>query len=120
MPVAGGIEQSFRRRIAPLREVTRRRLLLAAAEPTGAPALLRRAARQLGIGAEDAASAEADGLLTMGARVTFRHPLVRSAVYRSASPQDRREVHRSLAEATDPGTDPDRRAWHRAPAAPRS
>jgi DNA-binding CsgD family transcriptional regulator len=117
LPVAGRIEQSYLRRIAPLPEPTRRLLLLAAAEPTGDPALLWRAARRLGIGAEDAAPAEADGLLTMGAQVTFRHPLVRSAVYQAAPTGDRRRVHRAIAEATDPGTDPDRRAWHRAQAA---
>ena len=116
--LSGRIEESFLRRIAPLPEMTRRLLLLAAAEPTGDPALLWRAAGGLGISADAAAPAEADGLLTVAGRVTFCHPLVRSALYRSASPQERREVHRVLAEATDPGTDPDRRAWHLAQAAP--
>jgi len=119
LPLAGRIEQSFARRLAPLPEMTRRLLLLAAAEPTGDPVLLWRAAENLGISAEDAAApAEADGLLTVGARVTFRHPLVRSAVYQAAPTADRRRAHRAIAEATDPGTDPDRRAWHRAQAAP--
>jgi AAA ATPase domain len=117
-PVAGRIQQGYLRRTAPLPEVTRRLLLLAAAEPTGDPALLSRAAGNLGISAEDAAApAEADGLLTVGARVTFRHPLVRSAVYQAAPAGDRRRAHQAIAEATDPGTDPDRRAWHRAQAA---
>jgi DNA-binding CsgD family transcriptional regulator len=117
LPLAGRIEQSFLRRIAPLPEMTRRLLLLAAAEPTGDPALLWRAAGGLGISAEDAAApAEADGLLTVGAQVTFRHPLVRSAIYQAAPVADRRRAHRAIAEATDPGTDPDRRAWHRAQA----
>ncbi len=117
-PVAGRIEQSFVRRIAPLPATTRLLLLLAAAEPVGDPALLWRAAGGLGISAEAAAApAEADGLLTVGARVTFRHPLVRSAVYQAAPAADRRHAHRALAEATDPGTDPDRRAWHQAQAA---
>jgi DNA-binding CsgD family transcriptional regulator len=116
-PLSSRLEDGFRRRIAPLPATTRQLLLLAAAEPTGDPALLWQAAGGLGISAGAAAPAEADGLLTVGARVTFRHPLIRSAVYRSASPQDRQEVHRALAEATDPGTDPDRRAWHRAQAA---
>src|SRR5205807_1238757 len=68
------------------------------------------------IGVEAADAAESEGLLELGGRVTFRHPLVRSAIYRSASPQERRQVHGALAEATDPELDPDRRAWHRAQA----
>ena len=54
------------------------------------------------------------GLLKIGARVEFAHPLVRSAAYRAAAAEDRQRVHRALAEATDPEADPDRRAWHRA------
>jgi DNA-binding CsgD family transcriptional regulator len=117
LPVADRIEQSFVRRIAPLPEVTQRLLLLAAAEPVGDPALLWRAAAGLGINADAGAPAEADGLLTVADRVTFRHPLVRSAIYRAAPAADRRRAHRAIAEATDPGTDPDHRAWHRAQAA---
>jgi DNA-binding CsgD family transcriptional regulator len=117
LPVTGKIEQSFLRRIAPLPEETQRLLLLAAAEPLGDPALLWLAAGRLGIGADAAAPAEEEGLLTVGARVTFRHPLVRSAVYQAAPAADRRHAHHAIAEATDPGTDPDRRAWHRAQAA---
>ncbi len=79
--------------------------------------LLWRAAERLGIGADAAMPAEAAGLIELGARVRFRHPLVRSAVYRTAGLLDRQEVHRALAEATDPDADPDRRAWHRAQAA---
>jgi DNA-binding CsgD family transcriptional regulator len=114
LTLAGRIEQSFQRRIAPLPEMTRRLLLLAAAEPVGDPALLWRAARHLSISADAAGPAEADGLLTVAARVTFRHPLVRSAVYQAAPAADRRRAHHAIAEATDPGTDPDRQAWHRA------
>jgi len=111
------IEQSFRRRLTPLPAVTQRLLLLAAAEPMGDPVLLWRAAAHLGIGVDAAGPAEADGLLTVATRVTFRHPLVRSAVYQAAPADARRRAHQVLAEATDPGTDPDRRAWHRAQAA---
>jgi DNA-binding CsgD family transcriptional regulator len=118
LPLTGRIEQSFLRQIAPLPEMTRRLLLLAAAEPVGDPALLWRAATRLGIGVEAAAAAESGGLLELDAQVIFRHPLVRSAIYRSALPQERRDVHRALAEATDPQLDPDRRAWHLAQAAP--
>ncbi len=116
-PLSGRPEDIFRQRLAPLPAATRWLLLLAAAEPTGDPALLWRAAGNLGISADAAVPAEADGLLTVGARVIFRHPLVRSAVYQAAPAADRRRAHRALAEATDPGTDPDRRAWHRAQAA---
>ena len=117
LALAGRIEQSFLRRIAQLPELTQRVMLVAAAEPLGDPALLWRAAGRLGIGADAAAAAEADGLLTVGRRVIFRHPLVRSAVYQAAPAGERRIAHRALAEATDAGTDPDRRAWHRAQAA---
>jgi DNA-binding CsgD family transcriptional regulator len=112
------IEDSFRRRLAPLPAATRMLLLVAAAEPVGEPVLVWRAARRLGIEVEAADAAETAGLCEFGARVRFRHPLVRSAVYRAASPEDRRSVHGALAQATDPDVDPDRRAWHRAQAAP--
>ena len=92
-------------------------MLVAAADPTGDPALVWRAAGRLGIGIQAAAPAAEAGLVEFGARVRFRHPLVRSAAYRSASAQDRQDVHRALAEATDPAADPDRRAWHLAQAA---
>src|SRR5215470_7301040 len=121
VPVAPGLpgrlEDSFRRRLRGLPQASRRLLLVAAAEPTGDPVLVWRAAGRLGIGMDAAAPAQASGLLTIGARVTFRHPLVRSAAYRAASPEDRRAAHRALAGATDPQADPDRRAWHRAQAA---
>jgi DNA-binding CsgD family transcriptional regulator len=113
-PLARHIEQSFRRRLDVLPAETRQLLLVAAAEPVGEPAMLWRAAGRLGVGAEAAAPASEAGLLDVGARVRFRHPLVRSAVYRAASAQDRQRAHRVLAEATDPDVDPDRRAWHRA------
>ncbi|MCW3043807.1 MAG: ATP-dependent transcriptional regulator, MalT-like, LuxR family [Actinobacteria bacterium] len=114
--LSGRIEESFQRRLAPLPAETRRLLLLAAAEPVGDPTLVWRAAGRLGIGVEAADAAESEGLVDFGARVTFRHPLVRSAIYRAASPQDRRDAHRALADVTDPQVDPDRRAWHLAQA----
>jgi DNA-binding CsgD family transcriptional regulator len=108
--LSGRIEDSFQRRFAGLSAQTRRLLLVAAAEPVGDPVLLWRVAGRLGIGAE--AAADTDGLLTIGTRATFRHPLVRSAIYRAALPEDRQAAHRALADATDPAVDPDRRAWH--------
>ncbi len=115
--LSGSIESSFRRRSDALPAETRRLLLLAAAEPAGDPVLVWRAAERLGIGATAARPAAEAGLMEFGARVRFRHPLVRSAAYRSASAEQRREVHHALAEATDPMLDPDRRVWHRAQAA---
>ncbi len=114
--LSGQIEDSFRRRFARLPSETRRLLLVAAAEPVGDPVLVWRAAGLLGIGVQ--AASDTDGLLAIRARVTFRHPLVRSAVYRAASPEHRQAVHRALADATDPEVDPDRRAWHLAQATP--
>ena len=108
------IEQSFRERLAPLPPSTRLLLLVAAAEPLGDPVLVWRAAAELGIGPDAAAPAAAAGLVDFGAQVRFDHPLVRSAVKRAAAPEQRRRVHRALAQATDADIDPDRRAWHRA------
>jgi DNA-binding CsgD family transcriptional regulator len=116
-PLASRIEQSFWRQLRSLPTETQRLLLTAAAEPVGDATLLWHAAQRLGIGAGDAAPAEAAGLIELGARVRFRHPLVRAAAYRAAAPPDRRQVHRALAETIDPDADPDRRAWHRAHAA---
>ena len=110
------IEDNFRRRLEVLPAATQRLMLVAAAKPAGEPALVWRAAERLAIGAEAAWPAADAGLLTIGERVIFRHPLVRSAVYRAAPPADRRAAHQALADATDPRADPDRRAWHRAQA----
>jgi DNA-binding CsgD family transcriptional regulator len=118
IPLSGRIEASFQRRLDALPADTRRLLQLAAADPVGDPVLLWRAAQRLAIGNQAAGPAAEAGLLEIGARVLFRHPLVRSVAYRSASLQDRQGLHRALAEATDPRLDPDRRAWHRAQAAP--
>jgi len=114
----GRIEDSFRRRLEALPDETRRLLVVAAAEPAGDPLLVWEAAERLGIGAGSAAPAAKAGLVEVGARVRFCHPLARSAVYRAASPEDLRNAHRALAEACDPAAGPDRRAWHRAQATP--
>ncbi|MGW2047708.1 helix-turn-helix transcriptional regulator [Streptomyces sp. NPDC001858] len=112
-PLSSQIEQGFLRRVRSLPVETQQLLLTAAAEPVGDVTLLRRAAERLGITVDPAAvHAETSGLITLGTRVRFRHPLVRSAAYRAAALSDRREVHRALADATDAHLDPDRRAWH--------
>ena len=116
-PVASRVEETFVQRIRSLPRETQRLLLVAAAEPVGDVSLLWRAAERLGIRGDAGRPAEEAGLIELGIRVRFRHPLMRSAAYRAADFRDRQEVHRALAEATDPDTDPDRRAWHRAQAA---
>jgi DNA-binding CsgD family transcriptional regulator len=115
--LSGQIEESFIRRLETLSDPARRLLLLAAAEPVGDPELFWRAAERLGIARAVDFVAETAGLLAIDQWVTFRHPLVRSAVYRSADPAERRAVHLALAESTDREVDPDRRAWHLADAA---
>jgi DNA-binding CsgD family transcriptional regulator len=117
-PVAGRIEQSYIRRLRLLPSDTRLLVLTAAAEPLGDPALLHRAAGMLGIDIAAVGPAQDGGLLALGGRVEFAHPLVRSAAYRSAATDDRHRVHHALADATIAETDPDRRAWHRARATP--
>ena len=116
LPLSGRIEDRFLDRLVTLPADTRRLLLVAAADPTGEPALVWRAAARLGL--SDAALGPLAGadLIEIGARVRFRHPLARSAVYRAAAPDERRRVRAALAEATDPRADPDRRAWHLAEA----
>jgi DNA-binding CsgD family transcriptional regulator len=115
-PLPSRIEASFRRRVAALAPETQRLLLVAAAEPIGDATLLWQALAEIGIPVEAASAAQSAGLLDTGARITFRHPLLRSAIYRAASPEDRRAVHAALAAVTDAAIDPDRRAWHRAQA----
>ena len=116
-PLAKRLEHGFIDQLTALPGSTRKLLLAAAAEPVGDLSLLWRVAERLGIGVEAATAAESAGLIEFRAPVRFRHPLVRSAVYRAATPAERREVHWALADATSPTIDPDRRAWHQARAA---
>jgi DNA-binding CsgD family transcriptional regulator len=118
VPLSRTIEESFRRRLDALPVATRRLLQLAAADPVGDPALVWQAAERLAIGTGAATPAVEAGLIEFDARVRFRHPLVRSAAYRSASLEQRQVTHGALAAVTDPDIDPDRRAWHRAQATP--
>ena len=116
-PLTSRIEESFRRQLDAMPAETRRLLQLAAADPSGDRALVWRAARRLGIPVQAGTAATEAGLAEFSGQVRFRHPLARSAVYRSASLSDRQQMHAALAEVTDPQADPDRRAWHRAQAA---
>jgi DNA-binding CsgD family transcriptional regulator len=116
LSLSGRIEDSFQQRLEALPEDTQRLLLVAAAEPTGDPALLWRAVERLGITGSALEPPDSAGLIEFDSRVRFRHPLVRSAVYRAATTTERRRVHGGLAAATDAKSDPDRRAWHLAEA----
>ncbi|NJP95088.1 AAA family ATPase [Nonomuraea sp. FMUSA5-5] len=111
-PLANQVELDFLQCVEALPEETRHLLVIAAAEPTGDVALLTRAAELMGIKADAGTPAEVAGLITIGTLVRFRHPLVRSAVYRMAAPDNRRNVHRALADATGLHGDRVRRAWH--------
>jgi DNA-binding CsgD family transcriptional regulator len=115
--VSAKIEEIFRRDLSPLPAESRRLLLVAAAEPVGDPAVILAAAERLGIPADAAEAATASGLIHIGTQVRFRHPLIRSVVYREAPVSQRRAAHGALADVTDPAIDPDRRAWHLAAAA---
>jgi DNA-binding CsgD family transcriptional regulator len=115
--VPARIEETYRQRLAVLPDPARKLLLVAAAETTGDSLLIWHAAERLGIPASAAAAAEAEGLLAIEQRATFRHPLVRSCAYQAATPAERQAVHLALAEVIESHRDPDRRAWHLAAAA---
>ena len=117
LPLGPQLEAGFLRQTRDLPAGTQTLLLAAAAEPTGDPALLWRAGRDLGFTPDSGAPAQAGDLVVLGSVIRFRHPLVRSAIYHSAAPIERRRIHKALAAATDPGQDPDRRAWHLSEAA---
>jgi DNA-binding CsgD family transcriptional regulator len=117
-PIADSVERNFRHRIGDLPRHSQQLLLLAAADPSGDPGLIWRAAAGLGIDTSAAVPAIDAGLAEFGTRLVFRHPLARSAAYQRSSITARHEAHRALADATDPALDPDRRAWHRAQATP--
>jgi DNA-binding CsgD family transcriptional regulator len=116
MPMSRRIEETFGRRIQQLPFDTRRLLVIAAADQVGQAATVWRAAAKLGIGADAVEAAEVAGLVNLDSLVRFRHPLVRSAVYRGASRQERQIAHRALADVSHPVIEPDRRAWHLAAA----
>jgi AAA ATPase domain len=113
LPLGRSLQARFRGQTRRLPAATQVMLLTAAADPTGDPALVWRAGRHLGFDSHAAGPAEAGELVTVGVSLTFRHPLVRSAIYYGATTAERQRVHRALAEATDPVTSGDLRAWHR-------
>ena len=115
--LSGRIEGTFLRRVQALPPETQVALLVAAAEAVGDATLIEQASGRLGVGKAGLIAAEDAGLVELGRRVRFRHPLVRSAAYRAATPSERRRAHAALAAATDAERDPDRRAWHLAHAA---
>jgi len=117
LPIGNRLQQRFLRQVGDLPADTQTFLLLAAAETSGDPVLVWRAARQLRLEPNAVAAAEAKRLIVVGPRIAFRHPLIRSAIYHSAPPAERRRMHAALAAASDTITDPDRRAWHRSAAA---
>jgi len=117
LPIRGRLEQSFLRRVRGLPAATQTLLLLLAAEPGPDPDLFWRAAGRLDLASDDAQAAEDEGLVSNARHLAFRHPLVRSAVYGAALPDERRRVHRALAVDVSPIVDPDRTVWHRAAAA---
>ncbi|GAB4086049.1 LuxR family transcriptional regulator [Myceligenerans cantabricum] len=117
--VPARVERGFRTTLAGLPAGARLLLTVASADPTGDPGLLWPAARRLGLDLPTAIEgAAASGLVELGTRVRFYHPLARTAVYGAAGASERRRAHRVLAEVTDPDMEPDRRAWHRAQAVP--
>jgi DNA-binding CsgD family transcriptional regulator len=113
----GRLEELYRSRMRALPGGTQTLMLLAAADPTGEPALIWNAARNLGVDPGAAEAAGAERLVSWEPRVRFRHPLIRSAAYYAFPAAERRGAHQALAMVTDPEADPDRRAWHLAEAA---
>src|SRR5206468_1883546 len=116
-PVRGAVEAAFGARVARLPEGTRQVMLLAASDEAGDLSGLDRAAKHLGLALSDLDAAEQEGLVRLDGTVVFRHPLVRSVVYRAATRSERRAAHEALAAAVD---DPVSGAWHRALVAERA
>ena len=117
LPTGELIEARFARQVQLLPQETQIALLLAAAEPTRDLVTIDRAAGELGTSLARSSPPRQLQLITTESGIEFRHPLIRSAVYSSASAARRREIHLALAAALDEATDPERWAMHRALAA---
>lgn len=117
LPSASTLERSFLRRILEIPSSTMTFLIIAACEPTGRSDWLWAAAHRLGVQPDAVTAAEAAGLIKAHNGIRFRHPLIRTAVYRNASLAERRRAHGALAEVITDESSSDHRAWHHAHAA---
>lgn len=114
LPIGPTLERHYLGRVGALPPDTRTWLLVAATAGSGEPGLVGAAAAVLGLAADAAEPAEEAGLMWLGARAEFRHPLVAAAVYSGAPAGDRRRAHRAVAHAFGTGTIG--HAWHLAAA----
>lgn len=118
LPVSARVDRLFTDRIVGLTEACRQVLLVAAADDIGSTSVVFAGAERLGNLPEDLEGAERIGLIRVdGANVRFRHPLVQSSVYGTATFAERRRAHSALAEVFEQLNDKDRAAWHKAAAA---
>jgi DNA-binding CsgD family transcriptional regulator len=118
LSLSARLEAAFARRVQALPASAQTVLLLASACTSGEPWRLWQAAAALGIHPDEALESELAEYLSLDEPIGFRHPLVRSAIYGSATPSQRRQVHQALAQVTDHVSDADRWAGHLAAAAP--
>jgi DNA-binding CsgD family transcriptional regulator/tetratricopeptide (TPR) repeat protein len=119
LPLTGRVQEAFLGQVRLLPEASQRLMLVAAADDTGEPAVIFRAAESLGVGPDALEAAERAGLVEVDGtgRLAFRHPLVRAAVYQGATFMGRVAAHRALAAALDDEVHVERRVWHLAAAA---
>jgi DNA-binding NarL/FixJ family response regulator len=117
LPAGRSIERAFARRAEALPAQSRRALLVAAAAGSSSIEPIRAALASLGIDESALEMPEDAGLIRLAeGRVSFRHSLVRSGVYHSATPSERRAAHRALADAMQDASEGEERAWHLAAA----
>ena len=115
MPLAPRLEAVFRQRIGQLPRAAQTALLVAAADNAGDALAVLRAASVLQLPPDALDPAQQAALIQVtGATITFRHPLVRSALYQSATLSERQRVHAALADVLSGEDNTDRRVWHQA------